>query len=62
MGMFTGKEIDRQGITPWETRARSIIQCEACEDLKAELQWFKSLCLRPAEVSLIIATDVSSGN
>lgn len=60
--MFTGKEKDRQGSTPWETRALSIIQCEACEHLKVVLQRFKSPCLHPAEVSLIIATDVSSGN
>lgn len=61
-GCLQEKRKTRKGSTPWETRALFIIQCVVCEHLKAELQWFKSPCLHPGEISLILATDVSSGN
>lgn len=61
-GCLHEKRKTRQGSTPWETKALFMIQCVTCEHLKVELRWFKSPCLHPSEVSLIIATDVSSGN
>lgn len=61
-GCLQEKRKTRQDSTPWETRALFIIQCVACEHLKVKLQWIKSPSLRPGEVLLIIATDISSGN
>lgn len=62
MGMLTVKE--KNGPRQHTLRDQSALHYWVCSlwTLKKALQWFKSPCLQPTEVSLTIATDVSSGN